>query len=264
MIVQPPVRADEEPAVESTSEPVKMSRRLFVTGTAAAAVGGAAIGRAAADPQAGHTLWYGKPATNWESESLPIGNGALGASVFGGVASELLQFNEKTLWTGGPGSPGYDFGNWRTPRPGAIETVQRRIDVDGRAEPDWVAGQLGQPRNGYGAYQSFGDLVLTQAAGPGAVSGYRRHLDIADAVAGVSYTSGGVHYTREYFATAPDNVIVARLSADKPGRISFTTAVRTQSNRTATITSRSGRITLSGRLNDNGLRFESCLLYTSL
>ncbi|MET9630384.1 glycoside hydrolase family 95 protein [Lentzea sp. NPDC006480] len=234
-----------------------VSRRAFVAGTAAVAFTATTTDQARAETEAGLMLWYTKPATDWESESLPIGNGALGASVFGGVASELLQFNEKTLWTGGPGSPGYDFGNWRTPRPGAIEEVQRRIDVDGQAEPKWVAGKLGQSRNGYGAYQSFGDLVLTLANDPGTVSGYRRHLDIADAVAAVSYTSGGVRYTREYFATAPDNVIVARLTAAKPGRLSFTTAVRPPSNRTATITARSGRITLAGRLNDNGLRFES-------
>ncbi|RAS70507.1 alpha-L-fucosidase 2 [Lentzea atacamensis] len=247
----------------SRSTSAKVSRRSFVAGTAAAAMAGATTGRAEADPeaeqtaQAGLTLWYTEPAANWESESLPIGNGALGGSVFGGVASELLQFNEKTLWTGGPGSPGYDFGNWKAPRPGAVEEVQRRIDADGSADPEWVAGKLGQAKTGFGAYQSFGDLVLTLLPAPGTVSSYRRHLDIAEAVAGVRYTSGGVRYTREYFATAPDNVIVARLTADRPGRIGFTTAVRTPSNRTATITSRAGRITLTGRLTDNGLRFES-------
>ncbi|MEU0877184.1 glycoside hydrolase family 95 protein [Lentzea sp. NPDC005914] len=240
----------------SETNSAKVSRRLFVAGTTAAAMTGA-TSRAEADPQVSQTLWYAKPASSWESESLPIGNGPLGASVFGGVASELLQFNEKTLWTGGPGSPGYDFGNWKAPRPGAVEEVQRRIDTDGRADPDWVADKLGQPRHGYGAYQSFGDLTLTLVPAPGAVTGYRRHLDLAEAVAGVSYTSGGVRYTREYFATAPDNVIVARLSANKLGRIGFTTAVRTPSNRTATITSRAGRITQTGRLDDNGLRFEA-------
>ncbi|SEH00153.1 Glycosyl hydrolase family 65, N-terminal domain [Nonomuraea solani] len=56
------------------------------------------------------TLWYDKPATDWETQALPIGNGPLGAMIFGGVASERIQFNEKTLWTGGPGSPGYDHG----------------------------------------------------------------------------------------------------------------------------------------------------------
>ena len=92
------------------------------------------------------TLWYDEPATDWESKSLPIGNGALGMSVFGGVQNEQLQFNEKSLWTGGPGSPDYDFGNWRTPRPTAISDVQNRITAEGQVTPEWAAGVLGQPR----------------------------------------------------------------------------------------------------------------------
>jgi alpha-L-fucosidase 2 len=255
--------ADQEPAMANESLPPKVSRRLFVTATAAAALAGAtATGSAEADPRPAQaaddlTLWYDEPATKWESESLPIGNGALGANVFGGVAAELLQFNEKTLWTGGPGAPGYNFGNWTAPRPDALAEVQRRISTDGQADPEWVASKLGQPKSSFGAYQSFGDLRLTLAPAPGAVSDYRRHLDIANAIAGVRYTSGGVRHTREYFASAPDNVIVARLTADRPGQVGFTTAVTRPANRTATITARNGRITLAGHLNDNGLRFES-------
>ncbi|MGW4801510.1 glycoside hydrolase N-terminal domain-containing protein, partial [Nonomuraea sp. NPDC004297] len=106
------------------------------------------------------TLWYDRPATDWETQALPIGNGPLGAMVFGGVASEQLQFNEKTLWTGGPGVAGYDHGNWKTPRPGAIDQVQQQIDRDGRMTPNDVAAKLGQPKTGFGAYQTFGDLFL--------------------------------------------------------------------------------------------------------
>ncbi len=132
------------------------------------------------------TLWYDEPATDWESKSLPIGNGALGMSVFGGVRDELLQFNEKSLWTGGPGSPGYDFGNWRQPRPTAIADVQNRINAEGQVDPTYVAGVLGQPKTGFGAYQTFGDLRLTQPQDPPSVTDYRRSLDIAEAVAGVT------------------------------------------------------------------------------
>ncbi|WP_245665952.1 glycoside hydrolase N-terminal domain-containing protein [Actinoplanes subtropicus] len=70
--------------------------------------------------QPGRTLRYDEPAADGESQALPIGNGTLGAMVFGRIGSETIQFDEKTLWTGGPGSAGYDFGNWRAPRPGAI------------------------------------------------------------------------------------------------------------------------------------------------
>ncbi|HEY0453263.1 glycosyl hydrolase family 95 catalytic domain-containing protein [Actinophytocola sp.] len=228
-----------------------------VVGTAAspAATGGGPGGEHRGDP--GLTLWYDEPATDWESQSLPIGNGAMGANVFGGLQTELLQFNEKTLWTGGPGSPGYDFGNWHAPRPGAIEAVQQRITAEGQVDPEWVAGQLGQPKTGFGSYQVFGDLRLTQPQAPADVTGYRRDLDISDATAGVSYTSGGVEYSREFFASGADHVIVARLSASQAGKVGFTTAVTAPNNRSKTVTAKDGRITFAGALSDNGMRFES-------
>ncbi|MEU7896170.1 glycoside hydrolase N-terminal domain-containing protein [Nonomuraea sp. NPDC049152] len=210
---------------------------------------------AALDPPDDLTLWYDKPATNWETQSLPIGNGALGATVFGGVASEQLQFNEKTLWTGGPGSrSGYDFGNWKTPRPGAIAEVQAQIDRDGKMSPDAVARKLGQPKSGFGAYQTFGDLWLD--TGHTAATGYRRELSLREAVARVGYTSGGVTYTREYFASHPGNVIVGRLSASEAGKVSFT--LRTSSPRNdKTVSVKDGRLTVRGALADNGMAFES-------
>ena len=82
--------------------------------------------------------------------------------MFGGVATEQLQFNEKTLWTGGPGSAGYNFGNWTSPRPGALEEVQQRIDAEKQVDPAWVASKLGHAQRGFGAYQIFGDLRITQ------------------------------------------------------------------------------------------------------
>ncbi|MGB3438835.1 MAG: glycoside hydrolase N-terminal domain-containing protein [Actinophytocola sp.] len=203
------------------------------------------------------TLWYDEPATDWESKSLPIGNGALGMSAFGSVQNEQLQFNEKSLWTGGPGSPGYDFGNWREPRPTAIADVQNRINAEGQVAPEYVAGVLGQGKTGFGAYQTFGDLRLAQPQNPPSVTNYRRGLDIAEAVAGVTYASGGVTYTREYFASAADDVIVARLTASQAGRISFTASITAPDNRSRQFTAQDGRITFSGNLNDNGMRFES-------
>jgi hypothetical protein len=206
------------------------------------------------------TLWYDEPATDWQSQSLPIGNGAMGASIFGGVDEERLQFNEKTLWTGGPGSKqGYNFGNWVSPRPGAIEEVQQRITEDRKVDPRWVADKLGQPKSGYGAYQTFGDVRLVRTQHAADISGYRRYLDIADAVAGVTYTAGEATYRREYFASAPDDVIVAHVSADRPGSVAFTTSLTAPDNRTKALTAKDGRITMSGRLDDNGLRYESQL-----
>ncbi|TDC70934.1 alpha-L-fucosidase [Streptomyces hainanensis] len=208
---------------------------------------------------AGPTLWYDEPATDWESQSLPLGNGALGLCVFGGIGTERLQFNEKTLWLGGPGAPGYDFGNWRSPRPGAVEEVRERIDAELRVDPEWVADRLGQPKTHFGSYQPFGDVWIAMASEPADVSDYRRHLDIGQAVAGVRYVSGGVTHTREYFASAPDGVIVARLTADRPGAVGLTVSVTTATNRSRSVTASGGRITLAGALNDNGLRYASRL-----
>ncbi|WP_434740235.1 glycoside hydrolase family 95 protein [Micromonospora sp. SH-82] len=206
-------------------------------------------------------LWYTTPAADWETGSLPIGNGAMGACVFGGLGTERLQFNEKTLWTGGPGSADlpdgrYDSGNWHRDRPRALTRVRERIDSDGQADPEWVAGELGSPRTGFGAYQSFGDLLVEGLAVVG-VEDYRRWLDLADAIAGVGYTSAGVRHTREYFASHPDQVVVARFAADVPGRVDCVVRLTTPDNRTGRTSARDGRITCSGRLTDNGLRYEA-------
>ncbi|HLU74281.1 MAG TPA: glycoside hydrolase family 95 protein [Nonomuraea sp.] len=201
------------------------------------------------------TLWYEEPAADWETQALPIGNGPLGAMVFGGVRSERIQFNEKTLWTGGPGHDGYDFGNWAAPRPGAVEEVRRRIDREGRVPAEEVAAALGQPKTGFGAYQTFGDLHLDFGE-HGEPEGYRRELRLAEAVARVRYTAGDVAYTREYFAANPGNVIAARLTAGRGGAVSFTLR-HTSPRDDKTVTAEGGRLTIRGRLADNGLVFEA-------
>lgn len=152
---------------------------------------------------------------------MSIGNGAMGATVFGGVSTERLQFNEKTLWTGGPGVPDHEFGNWPEPRPGALAAIRQRIAAEGQVPPEDALAALrlrsDTPRHRrFGAYQSFGDVRLS-FPDPGAVTGYRRELDIARGVARVTYRASGVGYTREYFASAPDGAVVVRLRADRPG-----------------------------------------------
>ncbi|MFE9814381.1 glycoside hydrolase family 95 protein [Streptomyces sp. NBC_00236] len=203
-------------------------------------------------------LHYRAPAADWERESLPIGGGALGASVHGTLASELLTLNEKTLWTGGPGSAqGYDFGNWTAPRPGALTGVQERLDREGALGPDAVAAELGQPRRGYGSYQVLGELHLDVPTAPAAPdASYRRALDLRTALASVTYTHEGVAHTREFFVSHPSSVIVGRLAADSPGHVSFT--LRYTSPRSDFTASAAGdRLTVRGALQDNGLRFEA-------
>ncbi|MER5846266.1 glycoside hydrolase family 95 protein [Streptomyces sp. NPDC002012] len=233
-----------------------------LSGTAAAAstsdesedAKGSAYSKESVEP----TLRYNTPAAGWERESLPIGGGALGASVYGTLASERLTFNEKTLWTGGPGSAeGYDFGNWTTPRPGALSGVQQRLDSQGAIGPDAVAAELGQARRGYGAYQVFGDLRLDLPNAPAAPdASYRRTLDLRNALASVTYTHQDTVHTREFFVSHPGKVIAGRLAADRPGQVSFT--LRYTSPRSDyTADADRDRLTVRGALKDNGLCFEA-------
>ncbi|MFF3753699.1 glycoside hydrolase N-terminal domain-containing protein [Streptomyces sp. NPDC002018] len=213
---------------------------------------------AARDTSDDFTLWYQKPAADWERESLPIGSGALGASVFGTLATERLTLNEKTLWTGGPGAAGgYDHGNWTEPRPDALASVQQRLDTEGKLTPETVAAELGQPKHGFGAYQVLGDLELAVPGAPTAPdASYRRSLDLGTALASVSYTHQGATYTREFFASFPGKVIAGRFSADQPGKTGFTLRY-TSPRDDFTATASGDRLTVRGTLQDNGLRFEA-------
>lgn len=208
----------------------------------------------------GLALWFDHPATDWERESLPIGNGALGATVQGGVDRDVIQFNEKTLWTGGPGAAeGYDYGLPEKPLADQLQAVRKALQDDqGALAPEAAASRLGRPMKGYGHYQSFGDLVLVFPPSK-AVRNYRRELDIGRAVARVSYDDQGIHYVREYFVSYPDRVIVVHLSADRPGSIRFKTGVNVPDNRSVRTAVENGRITVAGKLHDNGLQYEGQL-----
>ncbi|MEO8624805.1 MAG: glycoside hydrolase family 95 protein, partial [bacterium] len=165
------------------------------------------------------TLWYKRPAAQWV-EALPIGNGRLGAMVFGGIERERLQLNEGTLWSGGP-------KDWNNPKaPAVLAEVRRLISEEKFAEADVASRGMQGPFTQ--SYQPLGDLYLAFEHGDQARGGYRRQLDIASAVTEVSYRIGATSYKREIFASHPDQVIAIRLSADKPGVISFTASLDTQ------------------------------------
>ncbi|RIJ76767.1 alpha-L-fucosidase, partial [Nakamurella silvestris] len=219
-------------------------------------------------PGAPDTIWFdgpipttGNAQTNWENRGLPLGNGAMGAMPYGAVTSEQIQLNEKTLWTGGPGAQGgYNYGNWTDGRgPQTVAQVQQMIwnSPTGSITPATAAGILGQPKTNFGSYQTWGDLRL-DIPNPGTVTNYRRSLDISESLQTVKYTANNINYTREYFASAADNVIVVRLSADRPGSVSFEARLDLPGDRSNTSNvSSNGRITTKGRLTNNGLRFES-------
>ncbi|MEZ0109437.1 alpha-L-fucosidase 2 [Catenulispora sp. EB89] len=200
-----------------------------------------------------HLLWYDAPATDWEREALPIGNGRIGAMVFGGIAAERVQFTEKTLWTGGPGHPGYDHGDWREPRPGALEEVRRRIEEEGFLPKATVTELLGQPKTGFGNFQNYGDLIIEFPTLNTGVQDYRRTLDISDALAGVTFEADGVRHHREYFVSHPAGVLVGRLAVDRPGALDCVLRYEPGIDE-VTVTTEDAAIVVHGALPDNGLR----------
>jgi alpha-L-fucosidase 2 len=154
-------------------------------------------------------LWYDKPAAPW-IEALPVGNGRLGAMVFGGTANERIQLNEQTIWTGGPYDP---------TRPGGPEALPeiRRLVFAGKyfeAEALFAKTMMGQPAEQM-KYQPLSNLMLN-FPGHTNVTDYRRELDLDTAIASVAYKVDGVSFRREVFASAVDQVIVIRLTADQP------------------------------------------------
>ena len=162
-------------------------------------------------------LWYRRPAKEW-LEALPIGNGRLAAMVYGGVETERLQLNEGTVWAGGPYTPANPEGQ------AALPEIRRLIFAEKWHEAQALinAKFLGTPAPEL-PYQTVGHLTLDFPA-PSAVADYRRELDLDTAIARVEYTVGGVHFTRECFISAVHHVLVMRLTADRPGQISFNAA----------------------------------------
>jgi alpha-L-fucosidase 2 len=182
------------------------------------------------------SLWYRQPAADrplpasrptgrgadaeWV-RALPVGNGRLGAMVFGGVMHERLQLNEDTLWAGRP----YDPVNPEAKN--ALPEVRRLIGAGQYTDAARLVSQkvMAKPLAQM-PYQTVGDLALTFPK-PAVVENYRRDLDLATATAHVSYTIDGVRFEREVFASAPDDVIVVRLSASRPGQITFEARLHT-------------------------------------
>ena len=206
-------------------------------------------------------LNFSQPATDWESQSLPIGNGAMGANVMGGIAHDALQFAEKTLWTGGPRSQqGYDFGlPNETDYAAKLAVIQTQLQHQPQLSAEQVARVLGRKDQGYGSYQSFATVNMHFAHQPAKVQDYQRSLDLNQAVALVTYQYEGVNYRREYFASYPDKVIVVRLSADQPGKISVALSLSTAANRSAELSISEQQISLSGQLHDNKQQYATVL-----
>lgn len=197
----------------------RTTRRTFL----ATAAGSALLAKA--DPVAlnPNTLWYAQPAAKWE-EALPVGNGRLGAMIFGGIASERLQLNEITVWSGAlePGADRRD-ANESLPEirqliaerryPDAVKamTAHRTCQKDG-----WFG------KGTYGSYQTLGDINLEFGELAAPPTDYRRWVDTKAAVSGVTYKIGDDVWTREVFSSSVDQALVIRISCSRKGAVSFT------------------------------------------
>ena len=168
-------------------------------------------------------LWYKHPADRWEN-ALPVGNGRLGAMVFGATVDEQIQLNEATYWSGGP---------YSTVVKGGREALPEIQDLIFQGEYRKAHLLFGRRLMGYPVeqqkYQALANLVLS-LPGRGAVSEYRHELDLDTAVVTTSYLQDGVRFTREVFATPVHHVVIVRLTADKPGRVSFSAQLRGNRN----------------------------------
>jgi alpha-L-fucosidase 2 len=195
-------------------------------------------------------LWYAKPAENW-TEALPVGNGRMGAMVFGQVFEERIQFNEDTLWKGHP----HDYV-----RSGArtnLTEIQRLLfagevkEAENLTRKSFLSDPVRQK-----AYQPFGDLHL-HFAEQGSVTDYRRELDLDTAIAKTTYELNGVRFEHDVFASYPDQVIVVRIIADRPGQVSFTLTMDSPQKSSQTMATASDTLALTGQVEADGLRFES-------
>ena len=191
------------------------------------------------------TIWFSEPAEKWV-EAIPVGNGRLGAMVFGGTHSEHIQLNEESVWTGGP----VDRSN-----PEALESLPevRRLLFEGKyAEGDKLAQEKIMGIDGIRhTYQTLGDFHM-QFENLGKIEDYKRTLDLRNAITTTEFKSGGVTYTREVFASSPGEVIAIKISASEKANLSFTAWLERPGE--AEITSSSGnQILMTGFAEHEGL-----------
>lgn len=176
--------------------------------------------------QSDHKLWYSKPAEYFE-ETLVLGNGKMGASVFGGVASDKIYLNDITLWSGEPVNANMNPEAYKN-----IPAIREALKNENYKLADElqrkVQGSFSQ------SYAPLGTLLLN-FKGEAEAKNYQRELDISNAVSTVTYEVDGVKFTREYFISYPDQIMVVRLTSSKPGTLSFDVNFESQLKNTVTV-----------------------------
>lgn len=213
-------------------------------------------------------LWYQQPATSWMQEALPIGNGYMGAMVFGGIDEEHIQFNEESLWTGGKGEwEAYNGGN----RENAHKYLPkiRQLLNDGKfdeahqlANKELTGTIKGVGKNGtwegYGAYQSFGDIFVTTQH-LDSIKNYKRELNISKALAKVTYQDGEIKHERNYFASYPDRILVFHFKNDASLGTNYSIQQKTL-HKNVSFYFQDNQLVMRGNLSNNNMGFESRML----
>ena len=198
-----------------------------------------------------YVLWYNKPAQEW-TDALPVGNGRLGAMVFGGVEQERIQLNEESLWEG-------SFQDTNNPKAlEALPVVQKLLFEDKNDEATTLAGEtmLGVPHR-IKSYQSLGDIII-DFTNHNDLTEYHRELDLDTGIAKTTYQVGNDNINREIFSTAVDDIIVIHIESDSVNAVSFdVTMTREQDASVASISDNILR--LDGECSDGGLRFSAYL-----
>ena len=233
--------------------------------------------------QENYQLHYDQPTApsydGWEKQALPVGNGEMGAKVFGLIGEERIQYNEKTLWSGGPqpDSTDYNGGNYQD-RYKVLAEIRKALEEGNRQKAKQLAERnLVGPNNAqYGRYLSFGDIFMVfnnQKKGLENVTDYHRDLDITEAVTTTSYTQDGTNFKRETFSSYPDDVTVTHLSKKGDKTLDFTLwnsltedllangdySWEYSKYKQGAVTTDSNGILLKGTVKDNGLQFASYL-----
>jgi alpha-L-fucosidase 2 len=208
-------------------------------------------------PSSSQALWYRQPANIWKA-ALPVGNGRLGAMVFGGVSHEQILLNEVSLWSGAPidDPPKHNLTD-------QIPEVRRLLFAEKTAEAEELLWKIIEPSSGlhtshFGNSEILGYLNI-ESADQSKVTNYRRSLNLDQALACVTYVKDNVTFRREVFSSAVDQVIVVRFMADKPGQISFSANLRRKEFMT-TESPDSDRLVMSGQLpgargTTNGMKY---------
>jgi alpha-L-fucosidase 2 len=211
-------------------------------------------------------IWYSEPAAQWV-EALPVGNGRLGAMVFGGVSEERIQFNEDSVWTGRPHDYSHAGAVKHLPTLHSLMLETLALEREGswelarekQAEAEELATRnfMSQPLK-QKTYQPVGDLRISFPDHADHCE-YRRSLDLDTAVATVSYRCGAVTYTRETIASYPDQAIVIRLTTDTPRTLTFVASLSSPHASAETRIDDDNVLTILGHVEPDGVRFASKL-----